>query len=154
MSKPVVKKDGAIRLTQKLAQPVDQLRESQYQVPQLREVNLSATPEEQKNTIAVYKDLNQSKIQFELDQKKNLFIGLLVFFVLGLGIMIGKMATSGSARGVAGGPQIVVASDGLQRMIPADAKVNSSLHYQREKVCYTETNGENVCTTRESNQRY
>lgn len=150
LSKPVVKTDKVVRLPQKISQP---LKVREFQTPQLREVNLPVVAAEQSSMITAYKDLNQPQIEFALNQKKHFFIAFFIFFVLGLGIVMGKMATSGGGRGVAQAPTIV-ASQSMQKMIPSDAKVNSSLHYQREKVCYTEANGENVCATRESNQRY
>jgi hypothetical protein len=142
VSKSVVKTDRN-QVPQKVLN--DLQKHSQLSSPQLREVNIPAAIKDNQSIITAYKDLDQSQKDFALNQKKHLIIGLVVFFVLGLGIIIGQKRNEAGDR--------FVASEAMNKIIPKDAVLNSSERYQYEKSCYIESNGENVCTTRVVNNR-
>ncbi len=122
-------------------QPVSppSLRQS---VPAIREVRALATAEDspQNNLITAYKDLNEPARNQAKLQKIHLFIGFVVFTLLGMGMVIGQKMTS--SRGVA--------SVEMQKFIPAGATTTANEHYQYDKSCYLADNGERVCMTRTS----
>ncbi|MEQ1722541.1 MAG: hypothetical protein ABL930_05155 [Pseudobdellovibrio sp.] len=134
MSKALTKTDSK---NQSLVRP-------SFQVPSLREVNLPAKPEDSSsNVIVAYKDLNQPAKDIERQHQKNLIIGFVVFFVLGLGLVLGQHFTRN--RGVA--------SVEMSNLIPKGAQTTSNTHYHYDKSCYLGENGEQVCMTRESQKR-
>lgn len=111
-------------------------------VPAIREVRALATTEDspENNLITAYKDLNEPARNQAKLQKMHLFIAFFVFTVLGLGIVIGQKYNS--SRGVA--------SVEMQKLLPAGAVTTASEHYQYDKSCYIDANGERVCMTRTS----
>ncbi len=134
MSKPITKTDLK---NQSLVVP-------SFQSPSLREVNTPVKPEDSTvNVIVAYKDLNQPAKDFKHQQQKNLIIGFVVFFILGLGLILGKNLNQN--RGVA--------SVEMSKLIPAGVETTSSSHYHYDKSCYVGKNGEQVCMTRESQKR-
>ena len=142
MSKHLVKSDVNGQVPQRIAHNLQKY--SQSALPQIREVNLPAVHTDQ-SLITTYKDLDQPAKDFALNQKRQLIIGVFTFVVLGIGIMMGQKFSDSNKR--------VVASEGMIKMVPQDASVQSSEHYQHDKVCYTEKSGEQVCTTRESRNK-
>lgn len=116
----------------------------QHPVPAIREVQPVAIKDENNsNVIAVYKDLNQPLKDFVALEQKHLFIGFMVFIILGLGIMAGQHFSK--SRGVA--------STDMAKLIPAGAETTAAEHYHYDKSCYTGANGEQVCMTRTSQKR-
>jgi hypothetical protein len=110
------------------------------QLPQLREVNSPVNFSESQNLITAYKDLNEPLRNFNKQQQKNLIIGLVVFTLLGMGILMGQSL---------GGKRVVASAD-MQKFIPAGAKTTINEHYHYEKSCYKGADGEDVCVTRSS----
>ena len=111
--------------------------------PALREVRPVAPINEPNNVIAVYKDLNQPLKDLAIQQKKNLFIGFVVFLILGIGIMMGQ--SIGKPRNIA--------TANMTNLIPKGANATTSQHEHFDKVCYKGENGEQVCMTRTSEKR-
>lgn len=111
-------------------------------VPAIREVRALATAEDspQNNLITAYKDLDEPARNQAKLQKMHLFIGFFVFTILGLGMVLGQKFTA--SRGTA--------STEMQKLIPAGAVTTANEHYQYDKSCYTDSNGERVCMTRTS----
>lgn len=110
------------------------------QTPQMREVNLPAQVQDSQNLITAYKDLNEPLKNFNIQQQKHLIIGLVVFAVLGMGILMGQHF----------GTKRAVASAEMAKFIPDGAVTTKSEHYHYEKSCYKGENGEDVCVTRSS----
>lgn len=110
------------------------------QVPELREVNVPAPAQDSQNLITAYKDLDEPHRNFNKQQQKHLIIGLIVFAVLGMGILMGQHF--GSKR--------AIASAEMAKFIPDGAVPTKSEHYLYEKSCYKGANGEDVCVTRSS----
>lgn len=106
--------------------------------PSLREVNVPAKLDDTKSIITAYKDLNQPARDFALNQKKHLIIAFLVFFALGLGIMMGQKKNR------------AVATVEMSKLIPENAVPTTNEHYLYEKNCYKGPNGEDICITRSS----
>jgi hypothetical protein len=144
VSKPLVKVNSS-KTPQRVAHELQKY--SQSSLPLIREVNLPAVPENS-SIITSYKDLDQPARDFALNQKRQLIIGVFTFVILGIGIMMGQKYSKGTVV-----ENRVVASDGMVKMIPKDANVNSSEHYEYDKSCYSQSIGEHVCTTRESRNR-
>lgn len=92
--------------------------------------------------IAVYKDLNQPERDLARAQNRNLVIAVVVFTVLGAGILMGQHFSK--KRGVA--------SAEMNTLLPTGVEATSE-HYHFDKSCYTGANGEQVCMTRTSQQR-
>jgi hypothetical protein len=112
-------------------------------LPAVRDVSPPAVvSSEGPQVIAVYKDLNQpARDQAQL-QNRNLAIAVIIFTVLGAGILMGQHFSK--KRGVA--------SVEMNKLIPAGAEATSE-HYHYDKSCYTGPGGEQVCMTRTSQQR-
>ena len=146
MSKHLVKSANS-QVPQRIAH--DLQKYSRSALPQVREVNFPVEAKEQTALITAYKDLDQPAKEFALNQRRQLIIGVFTFVILGVGMMMGQKFK--------GDPTItvkrVVASEGMVKMIPKDAEVQSAEHYQHEKICYTESNGLQVCTTRTARTR-
>ena len=112
-------------------------------LPAVRDVSPPALQSEEAcQVIAVYKDLNQPASELAQSQNRNLVIAVIVFTVLGAGIVMGQHFAK--KRGIA--------SAEMNKMIPAGADATSE-HYHFDKSCYTGDNGEQVCMTRTSQQR-
>ena len=115
-------------------------------LPAMRDVSLpqsiSPPPEQENQVITVYRDLLQPARDLALNQQKHLVIAIVVFVILGLGIVMGQQFSK--SRGVA--------SVELNKLVPAGA-VTASEHYHFDKSCYMGENGEQVCMTRTSQQR-
>jgi hypothetical protein len=150
VSKPLVKADSN-RSPQRIAHELQKY--SQSSLPQTREINAPAVRTESSPLVATYKDLDQPARDFELNQKRQLVFGVFTFVILGVGIMIGQKYSSASGSSNNTVEKRVVASDNMVKMIPKDANVNSAEHYEYDKSCYTQSNGEHVCTTRVSRNR-
>lgn len=149
MSKQIVKTNGNSHVPQRAAQ--DLQKYSQSTLPQVREANLPAVRHQESSIITTYKDLDQPARDFALNQKRQLIIGVFTFIILGVGIMMGQKFSAKNTINV--NEKRVVASEGMVKMIPKDASINSSEHYEFDKSCYTESNGEQVCTTRTSRSK-
>jgi len=117
---------------------------SHSNLPQLREVNVPAVASDKNNVIAVYKDLDQPKKDFAANEKKHLIIAVVVFVILGLGIMMGQKFSQ--SRGVA--------SADMKALLPEGAETTVNEHYHFDKSCYKGANGETVCMTRTSSQNH
>lgn len=114
-------------------------------LPEVRNVSqLPAVPQNQ-DIVSVYKDLNSdSKVQLDLQrQRQHLFIAVIAFTLLGLGLFMGTYLSKN--RSVAG----VSAFQGFSLQgTPTQAE-----HYQYDKSCYNDANGEQVCMTRTSQKK-
>ncbi len=151
MSKQIVKTNGTSGANNQVPQRIahNLQKYSQSALPQVREVNVPAVPQNS-SIVATYKDLDQPARDFALNQKRQLIIGVFTFVILGIGILMGQHF-SGKNGGAS--DRRIIASEPMAKMIPADAKINSSEQMQFEKTCFSESNGSQVCTTRESRNR-
>ena len=138
MSKSVVKSNKSVEaLPKNSSYPSPAVKNN---LPQMREVNVPALQVESQNLITAYKDLNEPIKNFNKQQQKHLIIGLVVFILLGMGILMGQQI---------GGKRAVASAD-MQKFIPAGAQTTTNEHYHYEKSCYKGANGEDVCLTRSS----
>lgn len=119
------------------------IKPSAAPLPAIREVNkaLAIKNDEPTNqVIAVYKDLNQPLRDNALRQQKNMYFAFIIFFILGVGIMMGQHFNHSRA----------VASAEMNKMLPAGVTPTQAEHYHYDKSCYTGPDGEQVCMTRTS----
>lgn len=109
--------------------------------PALREVNLPASAGEGPGAlVTAYKDLTQPERDRRSLQNRHLLMGVLIFVILGLGILMGRHFT---------GTRHLATAD-MAKLVPAGASAATSQHYHYDKTCYTGENGERVCMTRTS----
>lgn len=134
MSKPIVKVER---------KNTNSLQNITNSAPAIREVNVPVINEDKNNIITTYKDLNQPLLELAERQKKNLFIAFFIFLILGLGIMMGQKY----------GPNRIVASKEMSKLVPSGAEITNAEHYHYDKSCYKGANGEQVCMTRTSQKR-
>ncbi len=114
-------------------------------LPEVRDVSSLPAVVQNQDIVSVYKDLNSdSKVHQDLQrQRQHLFIAFIAFTLLGLGLFMGSYLTKN--RSVAA----VSAFQGFQRQ----GTPTHDEHYQYDKSCYLDTNGEQVCMTRTSQKK-
>ena len=114
-------------------------------LPEARDVSqLPAVPQSQ-DIVSVYKDLSvDGKVQADLQrQRQHLFIAVVAFTLLGLGLFMGSYLTKN--RSVAGAS--------VFQGFPVHGTPTQAEHYQYDKSCYNDANGEQVCMTRTSQKK-